>query len=88
MCQPLVATKCMARMPAPITSPPVSGASAKWRLPISNPARQARMAMTSTTAVATGSKPLSSCGSSARMEMKTEAHSAAPVPTEAMNSQP
>ena len=27
-------------------------------------------------------------GSSARMEMKVEAHSAAPVPTEAMNSQP
>ena len=28
------------------------------------------------------------CGSSARMEMKVEAQSAAPVPTEAMNSQP
>ena len=29
-----------------------------------------------------------SAGSSARMEMKVEAHSAAPVPTDAMNSQP
>ena len=44
--------------------------------------------MISTRPVATGSKPLARCGSSARMEMKVEAHSAAPVPTEAMNSQP
>ena len=46
------------------------------------------MAMTSTAPVATGSKPEFSDGSSARIEMKVEAHSAAPVPTEAMNSQP
>ncbi len=44
--------------------------------------------MTSTAPVATGSKPLVSNGSSARIEMKVEAHNAAPVPTEAMNSQP
>ena len=44
--------------------------------------------MISTAPVATGSKPLSNDGSSARIEMKVEAHSAAPVPTEAMNSQP
>ena len=44
--------------------------------------------MISTAPVATGSKPLFSVGSSARMEMKVEAQSAAPVPTEAMNSQP
>ena len=46
------------------------------------------MAMTRTRPVATGSKPLFREGSSARMEMKVEAQSAAPVPTEAMNSQP
>ena len=38
--------------------------------------------------VASGSKPLTIKGSSARIEMKVEAHSAAPVPTDAMNSQP
>jgi hypothetical protein len=46
------------------------------------------MAIASTAAVASGSKPLFSDGSSARIEMKVEAHSATPVPTEAMNSQP
>ena len=46
------------------------------------------MAIASTAAVASGSKPLFSDGSSARIEMKVEAHNAAPVPTEAMNSQP
>src|SRR5215475_13354254 len=78
----------MARVPAPMTMPPVSGASGKRRLPISKPARQEAMAMTSTMPVATGSKPLAGCGSSARMETKVAAQSAAPVPTEAMNSQP
>ena len=46
------------------------------------------MAIISTAAVATGSKPLFRDGSSARIEMKVEAHNAAPVPTDAMNSQP
>jgi hypothetical protein len=46
------------------------------------------MATTRTAPVATGSKPEFRVGSSARIEMKVEAHSAAPVPTEAMNSQP
>ena len=47
------------------------------------------MPMIRTAPVATGSKPaVQRDGSSARMEMKVEAHSAAPVPTEAMNSQP
>ncbi len=46
------------------------------------------MAMSRTAPVATGSKPEFRVGSSARIEMKVEAHSAAPVPTEAMNSQP
>ena len=78
----------MARMPTPIRRPPSSGASVKWRLPISNPTRQAMMPITKTAAVATGSKPLCNSGSSAKIEMKVEAHSAAPVPTEAMNSQP
>ena len=35
----------MARMPTPITRPPASGASVKWRLPISKPTRQEMMAM-------------------------------------------
>jgi hypothetical protein len=80
--------KCMAKMPTPITRPPTSGASVKWRLPISKPTRQASTAVISTAPVASGSKPLESNGSSARIEMKVEAHKAAPVPTEAMNSQP
>ena len=44
--------------------------------------------MTSTAPVATGSNPLTSRGSSAKIEMKVEAHNATPAPTEAMNSQP
>ncbi len=44
--------------------------------------------MTSVAAVGMRSKPLLSDGSSARIEMKVEAHKAAPVPTEAMKSQP
>ena len=35
-----------------------------------------------------GSNPVFNDGSSARIEMKVEAQSAAPVPTEAINSQP
>ena len=46
------------------------------------------MAITRTMPVATGSNPVFNDGSSARIEMKVEAQSAAPVPTEAMNSQP
>jgi hypothetical protein len=38
------------------------------------------MATTRTAPVATGSKPEFRVGSSARIEMKVEAHSAAPVP--------
>jgi hypothetical protein len=88
MCQAFNPMKCMARMPTPMTRPPSSGASVKCRLPISKPTRQATMPMIRTVPVATGSNPLFSDGSSARIEMKVEAHSAAPVPTDAMNSQP
>ena len=88
MCQDFIAMKCIARMPAPITTPPSSGARVKCRLPIPKPIRQAITATSRTTRVATGSKALFSDGSSARIEMKVEAQSAAPVPTEAMNSQP
>ena len=38
--------------------------------------------------MATGSKPLRKDGASARIEIRVEAQSATPVPTEAMNSQP
>src|ERR1700761_3036251 len=79
---------CIARMPKPMTRPPISGASGKCRLPISKPARQERTPITSTAPAAIGSNPLASVGSSARIETKVDAHNAAPVPTEAMKSQP
>ena len=89
MCQAFSPMKCMARMPTPITSPPSSGASVKCRLPISKPTRQASDGDDQNGA---GGYRLEAAiratGSSARIEMKVEAHNAAPVPTDAMNSQP
>ena len=88
-CQALRPTYSAPSRPAPITAPPISGASVRsLRLPTVKPARQAAIRMTSACATCIASNATIIFGCSARMARKIEAHSEPPVPTAAMNSQP